>query len=153
WRAALRPSLGLLDRAQRGMGSCGILRRQREHGSHAELCAGQRTHGLRLQALESERVFRSEKCCQSELCLVRRRGRRERALLRAGRRSRVLRRPELEVQMIRLFAAVLVVLVAGASVEAGGLTFGARQDLTVLDKPHEAHVSAPAVALTREGKV
>jgi len=55
--------------------------------------------------------------------------------------------------MIRLFAVVLAVLLAGGPVQAGGLTFGPRQDLTVLDKPHEAHVSAPAVAVTREGKV
>jgi len=55
--------------------------------------------------------------------------------------------------MIRLFAVVLAVLVAGGPAQAGGLTFGARQDLTILDKPHEAHVSAPAVAVTRQGKV
>jgi len=55
--------------------------------------------------------------------------------------------------MIRFFSAVLAVLVAAAPIQAGGLTFGARQELTVLDKPHEAHVSAPAVAVTREGGV
>ena len=55
--------------------------------------------------------------------------------------------------MIRFFSAVLAVLVAAAPIHAGGLTFGARQELTVLDKPHEAHVSAPAVAVTREGGV
>ena len=49
--------------------------------------------------------------------------------------------------------AVALALVLGAMpVHAAGPVLGPRQELTVFDKPHEAHVSAPAVAVTRDGK-
>jgi hypothetical protein len=51
-----------------------------------------------------------------------------------------------------LVLAAALLLGAGPA-RATGPTFGPRQDLTVFDKPHEAHVSAPAVAVTRDGKV
>ncbi len=55
--------------------------------------------------------------------------------------------------MIVFVAALAAWLLGAAPADAAGLTFGARQDLTVFDKPHEAHVSAPAVAVTRDGKI
>jgi hypothetical protein len=49
--------------------------------------------------------------------------------------------------------AVALALVVGAMpAHAAGPVLGPRQELTVFDKPHEAHVSAPAVAVTRDGK-
>jgi hypothetical protein len=49
--------------------------------------------------------------------------------------------------------AVALALVLGAMpARAAGPVLGPRQELTVFDKPHEAHVSAPAVAVTRDGK-
>ncbi len=49
--------------------------------------------------------------------------------------------------------AVALALVLGAMpAHAAGPVLGPRQELTVFDKPHEAHVSAPAVAVTRDGK-
>jgi hypothetical protein len=49
--------------------------------------------------------------------------------------------------------AVALALVLGAMPAlAAGPVLGPRQELTVFDKPHEAHVSAPAVAVTRDGK-
>ena len=54
--------------------------------------------------------------------------------------------------MIRRIAVALAVSVACAPAQAGELKLGSRQELTVLDKAHEAHVSAPAVAVMREGR-
>ena len=49
--------------------------------------------------------------------------------------------------------AVALALVLGAMpAHAAGPVLGPRQELTVFDKPHEAHVSAAAVAVTRDGK-
>jgi hypothetical protein len=49
--------------------------------------------------------------------------------------------------------AVALALVLGVMpAHAAGPVLGPRQELTVFDKPHEAHVSAPAVAVTRDGK-
>jgi hypothetical protein len=55
--------------------------------------------------------------------------------------------------MIKLIAAAAALLLIAAPARAAGPTLGPRHDLTVFDKPHEAHVSAPAVAVTRDGKV
>jgi hypothetical protein len=54
--------------------------------------------------------------------------------------------------MVRL-AAALALLVVGAPAHAGGPALGPRHELTVFDKPHEAHVSAPAVAVARDGRI
>jgi hypothetical protein len=52
-----------------------------------------------------------------------------------------------------VIVAVAFAFVLGAiPAQAAGPVFGPRQELTVFDKPHEAHVSAPAVAVTRDGK-
>ena len=49
--------------------------------------------------------------------------------------------------------AVALALVLGAMpAHAAGPVLGPRQELTVFDKPHEAHVSAAAVAVTRDGQ-
>jgi hypothetical protein len=49
--------------------------------------------------------------------------------------------------------AVALALVLGVMpAHAAGPVLGPRQELTVFDKPHEAHVSAPAVAVMRDGK-
>jgi hypothetical protein len=49
--------------------------------------------------------------------------------------------------------ALALALVLGAMpAQAAGPVLGPRQELTVFDKPHEAHVSAPALAVTRDGK-
>jgi hypothetical protein len=49
--------------------------------------------------------------------------------------------------------AVALALVLGAiPARAAGPVLGPRQELTIFDQPHEAHVSAPAVAVTRDGK-
>ena len=49
--------------------------------------------------------------------------------------------------------AVALALVLGAvPAHAAGPVLGPRHELTVFDKPHEAHVSAAAVAVTRDGK-
>jgi hypothetical protein len=49
--------------------------------------------------------------------------------------------------------ALALALVLGAMPgQAAGPVLGPRQELTVFDKPHEAHVSAPALAVTRDGK-
>ena len=55
--------------------------------------------------------------------------------------------------MIKLIAVTAALLLVAAPAWAAGPTLGPRHDLTVFDKPHEAHVSAPAVAVTRDGKV
>jgi hypothetical protein len=55
--------------------------------------------------------------------------------------------------MIKLIAVAAALLLVAAPAWAVGPTLGPRHDLTVFDKPHEAHVSAPAVAVTRDGKV
>lgn len=55
--------------------------------------------------------------------------------------------------MIKLIAVTAALLLVAAPAWAAGPTLGPRHDLIVFDKPHEAHVSAPAVAVTREGKV
>ena len=55
--------------------------------------------------------------------------------------------------MINLIAVAAALLLVAAPAWAVGPTLGPRHDLTVFDKPHEAHVSAPAVAVTRDGKV
>src|SRR5207245_3212001 len=81
------------------------------------------------------------------------RGQRERAVLRAGRRPCLLRRRELEVQMRVLVVVALAVLLVAPPAHAAGPALGPRQELTVFDKPHEAHVSAPSVAVTRDGKI
>ena len=51
-----------------------------------------------------------------------------------------------------LVAAALAVLLVAPPAHAAGPALAPRQELTVFDKPHEAHVSAPAVAVTRDGK-
>ncbi len=51
-----------------------------------------------------------------------------------------------------LVSAALAVLLVAPPAHAAGPALGPRQELTVFDKPHEAHVSAPAVAVTRDGK-
>jgi hypothetical protein len=53
--------------------------------------------------------------------------------------------------MIIVAAALALVFSVGAA-QAATPVLGARQELTVFDKPHEAHVSAPAVAVTRDGR-
>src|SRR5262245_18337753 len=55
------------------------------------------------------------------------------------------------MSVVIAFAAALLLL--AAPLQAAGPTLGPRQDLTVFDKPHEAHVSAPTIAVTRAGKV
>lgn len=55
--------------------------------------------------------------------------------------------------MMILVAVAAALLLGAAPAQAAGPTFGPRQDITVFAKPHEAHVSAPAVAVTREGKI
>jgi len=52
-----------------------------------------------------------------------------------------------------LVAVALALLFVALPAQAGGPVLGPRQELTVFDKPHEAHVSAPAVAVTRDGKI
>jgi len=52
-------------------------------GAHAELCAGQRAHRIRSQAHQAGRILRGAQHRQPELRLVRRRGQRQRAILRA----------------------------------------------------------------------
>jgi hypothetical protein len=54
--------------------------------------------------------------------------------------------------MIMRIAMALAILFAGAEAQAGELNLGPRQEFAILDKPHESHVSAPAVAVTREGR-
>jgi hypothetical protein len=51
-----------------------------------------------------------------------------------------------------LVAVTLAMLFDVAPAHAAGPVLGPRQELTVFDKPHEAHVSAPAVAVGRDGK-
>ena len=51
-----------------------------------------------------------------------------------------------------LIVVALAVLLVAPAAQAAGPVLGPRQELTVFDKPHEAHVSAPAVAVTRDGK-
>ena len=54
---------------------------------------------------------------------------------------------------MRVILAVALALFLGAPPAlTAGPVLGPRQELTVFDKPHEAHVSAPAVAVTRDGK-
>ena len=55
--------------------------------------------------------------------------------------------------MSALVAVALALLFVALPAQAGGPVLGPRQELTVFDKPHEAHVSAPAVAVTRDGKI
>jgi hypothetical protein len=49
-------------------------------------------------------------------------------------------------------ALALAIALGAASTQASGPVLGPRQELTVFEKPHEAHVSGPAVAVSREGK-
>ena len=55
--------------------------------------------------------------------------------------------------MSALVAVALALLFVALPAQAGGPVLGPRQELTVFDKPHEAHVSAPSVAVTRDGKI
>jgi len=52
-----------------------------------------------------------------------------------------------------LVVVALAVLLVAPPAHAAGPALGPRQELTVFDKPHEAHVSAPSVAVTRDGKI
>jgi hypothetical protein len=54
--------------------------------------------------------------------------------------------------MMIIVAVALALVFSAVHAEAGGLVLGPRQELTVFDKPHEAHVSGPAVAATRDGR-
>jgi hypothetical protein len=54
--------------------------------------------------------------------------------------------------MIVIVAVALALVVGAIPAQAAGPVMGPRQELTVFDKPHEAHVSAPAVAVSRDGK-
>ena len=55
--------------------------------------------------------------------------------------------------MSALVAVALALLFVALPAQAGDPVLGPRQELTVFDKPHEAHVSAPSVAVTRDGKI
>jgi hypothetical protein len=54
--------------------------------------------------------------------------------------------------MMIVVALALALVLGAMPVQAAGPALGPRQELTVFDKPHEAHVSAPALAVTRDGK-
>jgi hypothetical protein len=54
--------------------------------------------------------------------------------------------------MMIIVAAALALVFSVGTAQAAAPVLGSRQELTVFDKPHEAHVSAPAVAVTRDGR-
>src|SRR4030095_9118689 len=108
---------------------------------------------MRSQAHQLERLLRGAEPRKYELRLVRRRGQRERAVFRARRRARLLRRRELEVQMMVILAAALALVLGAIPAGRAGPALGPRQELTVFEKAHEAHVSAPALAVRADGRI
>jgi hypothetical protein len=54
--------------------------------------------------------------------------------------------------VVLVTAAAFAFVLGAIPAPAAGPVLGPRQELTVFDKLHEAHVSAPAVAVTRDGK-
>src|SRR5215470_20398222 len=54
--------------------------------------------------------------------------------------------------IVILFAALALVL-GPTPADAAGPTLGPRQELTVAEKAHEAHVSPPAVAVGPDGRI
>ncbi len=56
------------------------------------------------------------------------------------------------MMVIVAVALALALVLSVIPAQAAGPVLGPRQELTVFDKPHEAHVSAPAVAVTRDGR-
>ena len=99
-----------------------------------------------------ERLLRGAEPRKYEL-RVRGRGQRERAVFRAWRRTRLLRRRELEVQMMIILVAALALVLGAIPADAAGPALGPRQELTVFEKAHEAHVSAPALAVRADGRI
>ena len=55
--------------------------------------------------------------------------------------------------MMIVLVAVLAVVLQTMPADAAGPALGPRQELTVAEKAHEAHVSAPAVAVRADGRI
>src|SRR4029453_11645008 len=117
------------------------------------LHAVQREARLRLQTVEPRRVLRGPQPHRRRLRLVGAGGCGEPALLRAGRRPRLLRRHPVEVEVMRGIVVLGVMLALAAPAAAGEVRLGARGELAHAGKGHEVHVSAPAVASAADGIV